>query len=297
MIEHKEQPAIIKMIENKLLKLGLIKSVARDGIIEIISENPPLEVLGKPLVIEFAGTPNSGKNTQIEILADYLRDYRGFNVTVIDEVYRYCKLESRYDYKLYWMFATTIRNLVEITEDTKSDIVILNRGLFDILAFLHLYHEQQYINRSELITHATSLTRRKLCNIVDIVIVMTTTPDISLQREGIYPRSPIAGLAEELDQWDPKPESTLANKKGLKKINNCYNIALNKYKKKFKDIYHLTDNGDKTINAVAIEIGKHLQNTLPDGKITFQKNSRLRHRKQEKGQQLSFADWLNNHSI
>lgn len=289
---HTDKPAIIQILESKFLQLGLTKAAYRNGSIRMESVKPPLEALGRPLVIEFAGTPNSGKSTQIEILADYLRDYRGFKVSVIDEVYRYCKIDSRYDYKLYWMFATTIRNLVEIADEKKSDVVILNRGLFDILAFLDLYYEQGHISKRELITHATSLTTKKLCDLEDVVIILKTTPEVSLHRERIFPRNAIAGLAEKLDDWDPNPKSTLTNEDGVTMINKCYDRVLDKYKNAFKDVYFLEDDGNKTIDAVAVEVGMHIHQALPEYKNIFEKEPLLQHRKSTKGYQLSFSDLL-----
>jgi Zn-dependent peptidase ImmA (M78 family) len=293
-IYNNEQSHIIQIISNKLMQLGLTRLAFRNGS-KVETIRTPLEVLGRPLVIEFAGTPNSGKDTQIQILKDYFRDYRGFTVSVIDETYNSCNIESGYDKRIFWMYGTVIRNLMEITDEKKVDVVMINRGLFDTLAFLDLYCKQGHISKRELIAYSSSLTTKRLSSIEDIVIVLTTTPEVSLQREKIYPRNTVAGLAEKLDQWNPNPKSTITNEDGLVTINACYANVLEKYRKAFGDVYYLEDDGNNTIDNIAINIGSHIHPLLFGDTNTFRKELLLQHRKLiQSASQLSFSDLLSN---
>jgi thymidylate kinase len=255
----------------------------------------PFDILGRPLVIEFAGTPNSGKDTQIHILADYLRDYRRFRVMVIDELYDSSRVQPSYDYKLYWMVGSTIKNVVEVRNEKNADVVIINRGLFDILAILDLYCQYGHISKKELISLSSSLTTRRLCHIEDIVILLRTTPEVSLQREKLYPKNTVASLAKKLDRWNPNPDSTLTNKDGLEKINKCYEMVLAKYRKAFRDIYCLDDNGTMSIDDVAATVGTHIHPSLLDDKYAFPKELLVRRRKpRNDADQLSFSDLLDD---
>ena len=259
------------------------------------NEENQLEVLVKPLVIEFTGTPNGGKDTQIHILADYLRDYRGLRVSIIDELYESSRVYPAYEDKLFWMVGSTIKNLIEIKNDKTSDIVLLNRGLFDILVILELYYRQGQVNKKKLASLSSSLSTKILCNIVDIIILLKITPEISMKRERVYPRNSVVGLAEKLDEWNPNPESTLTNHDGLKIINDCYNKIYQKHENTFKNIFFIDDKENKNIDEIAIRIGKYINPFLPENKNTFQKELLLKHKKtNHQTNQLSFSDYIND---
>lgn len=295
LIYYTESPFILQIVTNKLLKLGLVEVAYRNGK-EMKTEKSPREKLGKPLVIEFSGTPNGGKDTQIQILADYLRDYKRYKVAVINELYDSSRVYPGSSDKLYWMVGSTIKNLVEIKNEQKLDVILINRGLFDLLAMIDLYHDQGYISKKELRSLSASLSTKKLCDIEDVVIFIKTTPEISIQREKIYPRNSVAGLAEKLDQWDPNPKPALTNQDGLLMMNKCYEKAMENYAKAFKDIYSLDDQGDVTIDDAAITIGMHIQPLFPDDIInTFKDELFIRRPKtKDEANQLSFSEILEN---
>jgi len=260
--EYEDQESV-HVVYTWLLQNGMLEMNYRNGKKEIHSVKSPRETLGKPLVIEFSGSPNAGKDTQIEIIADYLRDYRGYKVLVFDEPYYLCTLRNRTDFKIYWMIATTIRNLVEAIDVESVDAVIFNRGLFDELAFLDYYQRRGIITKKEMAAYSASLTVNRLTDLIDIVFLMKTSPDNSVQREMEFPRDVVSKLAEKLDQWDVNPTPTLTKDSGLQLLNDCYESVLTKYKNAFESIHTMQDDGSVSIDDAAIEIGRQIITVLP----------------------------------
>lgn len=282
----------VHIVYKWLLRKGILKVEYRNGKKVLRDVKSPREILGKPLVIEFSGTPNAGKDTQIEIIADYLRDYRGYKVLVFDEPYYLCTLRNRTDFKIYWMIAVTIKNLVEIADMENVDVVIFNRGLFDNLAFLDYYQRRGNITKREMAVYSSSLTVNRLTDLVDIVFLMKTTPDKSVQREMEFPREAVSRLAEELDQSNVNPTPTLTKDDGLQLLNDCYENVLAKYKDAFEFIHTMQDDGDVTIDDVAIEIGRQIITLLPKLDRPLNEEDSALHLHPEVERQLSFFSSL-----
>lgn len=259
----------------------------------------PAEVLGRPLVIEFAGMPNTGKDTQIEIISEYLSNIHGYRVKIIEEGYRHSPVESPRVYGLYWMLGTTLRNLAEVTDRSyKHDVVILNRGPFDNLAFLHLYNSQGYINKREAKTHATTLVSKNLRELVDVVFLLKTTPNASLRREQAHPRKFVAKLAREFAPLKPPyPAQNLVNEAGLDLLDTCYEHAFDKYGKLFKYIYQLRDDGGRNIEQTSVDLMSQLHSKIPINHNPVRKPPLLRQRKlipaaeEQRAQQLTFSEF------
>ncbi len=230
----------------------------------------PLASVGKPFVIEFAGTPNVGKDTQIEILSDYLQDYRGLRVSIIGEVYRDSKIIKDHIARLHWVLAKVIQNLSEL-KDSSADVIIVNRGLFDVLVFFNYYYRRGYMKKKEFRVISSLITSGTLCDIEDLIIVMQTNAEVAIHREKVFPGNTIFNLSMTLDGWNPDPTPTITHQDGLVLLNKCYDEIIARFGNSFKRTYRIVDDGNKSIDDVALEVGSHLHSFLPQTKDALHK--------------------------
>lgn len=139
----------------------------------------------KPLVVELAGTPRSGKSVLIDILDHYLRR-NGFSTRVLAEGARTCPFDKKDHVQLTcWGANRVINNLLEtmLVSGPTYDVVISDRGIFDILAFIHLLRLQGEITENEESVLNQYLLFGRWRTSIDVVFLLITTPEEALKRE------------------------------------------------------------------------------------------------------------------
>ena len=106
----------------------------------------------KPLLVEFSGTPKSGKSTCIDIVAHFFRR-TGFNVLAPTE-----GASKRTPYYLKddlvafntWSACYALTHLLEgLYHSDRHNVAILDRGLFDALVWFELLESEGSISSSE----------------------------------------------------------------------------------------------------------------------------------------------------
>jgi Zn-dependent peptidase ImmA (M78 family) len=230
----------------------------------------PAEVLGRPLVIEFAGTPKAGKDTQIEILQNYLEDVWNFRVKVQEEGYRSCELlpiEETHINKFYWSMGLLIKELISVLDQPqKHDVFIFNRALFDSRSFLHFYRQINMINKQDYVNHARFLLTKRFTRLIDVVLLITVPPHISISRQDHSSNATVRTLVQELDiMVPPKPLSNVCNEHTLNVLNDSYSSIFNhcREKKTFSSLYHFHDDGNFHKADVAIKLVREFHEQLP----------------------------------
>ena len=249
----------------------------------------PADALGRPLVIEFAGTLNAGKDTQIDILKDYLQDVRNLRVKIVEESYRSCELflaEETHLNKFYWTLGILIKSLMEVLDQpSKYDVIIFNRALLDSVVFLHFYHRLGKLSKKKLANHAAFLMTDQFVNLIDVVFLLTIPQQVSIKREEQQSRRLVRALVHEFDTLVPtNPPSNIANEDSLKILNECYDSVYGKYQKRntFKNMRYLRDDGTSSREKIAIELGRELHNNLPAQSLSGErKDVRLAKRSRE----------------
>jgi len=105
-----------------------------------------------PILIEFAGLPAAGKTTTARNLKRVLSD-SGWVVQVIPEPGLRSPLQQR---KREWMFnawtlCQTVTSVIEATNGSRSpaDVVILDRGLIDAMAWIGWYADRGDLTASD----------------------------------------------------------------------------------------------------------------------------------------------------
>jgi predicted NUDIX family phosphoesterase len=141
----------------------------------------------KPVVIEFAGTPKAGKTTTLSSLHAFLKRC-GFRVEVVVERASVCPIrDKKHSNFNIWTACMTLAQILEKTQipprDDDLEILILDRGLFDSIAWLGMMERLARIRREEREAAERFLLLSDWRKRVSGVVVMTASPADAMQRE------------------------------------------------------------------------------------------------------------------
>lgn len=200
--------------------------------------------LPKPFVIEFTGTPRTGKTTTINNLYDFFKK-GGFKVALIEEFttskYYKEKLKGKFDNMSYsdrdLSIFEEIYNQLQIAVDSKSDLILIDRSLND----RQIWNYRRLVRGDmpkDLYEDARDKYSKLSKQLIDFLVITYADPLISLRRD--YESS----LALE--------NRSFLNEANLKEYNN----SLNDLKELFSesvDSMFLLDTSNVGLNDVSIE--------------------------------------------
>lgn len=139
----------------------------------------------RPIVIEFAGSPKSGKSSCISSLDIFLRR-NDFKTHVLSERASVCPIENKFD-PLFniWNGCAALNELSEIISNRprEYDIVILDRGFFDTLCWFEWQKKEGYLRDEDFERFNGFFTSPRFRMMVDLVIMFDASPETSLNRE------------------------------------------------------------------------------------------------------------------
>jgi predicted ATPase len=141
----------------------------------------------KPVVIEFAGTPKAGKTTTLSAVQAFLKRC-GFKVEVVVERASICPIrDKKHSNFNIWTASTTLAQILEKTQTPpradEPEILILDRGLFDAIAWLAMMERLARIRREERETTERFLLLPDWRKRIAGVVVMTASPSDAMKRE------------------------------------------------------------------------------------------------------------------
>ena len=139
----------------------------------------------RPIVIEFCGSPKSGKSSCINSLSLFLRR-NNFRTKVLTERASVCPITDKYDPSFnIWTVCSAIAELVEVLSNNSKDYdaVILDRGIFDALCWFNWLKESDRLDAENFTSLETFLAMNKWRSVIDLIYVFTATPEVSLKRE------------------------------------------------------------------------------------------------------------------
>ena len=141
----------------------------------------------KPVVIEFAGTPKAGKTTTLSTVQAFLKRC-GFKVEVVVERASVCPIRDKKHANFnIWTACTTLAQILEKTQTPPRaddpDILILDRGLFDAVAWLGMMERLARIRREEREVAEKFLLLSDWRKRISGVVVMTASPTDAMKRE------------------------------------------------------------------------------------------------------------------
>ncbi len=144
----------------------------------------------KPIVLEFAGVPKAGKTSTLGQIQAFLKRC-GFRVEVVVERASICPIRDKKHANFnIWTACTTLSQILEKTQTPSRPedphVLILDRGLFDAISWLAVMERLARIRPAEreLVEKFLLIDdwRRRITG----VIVMTTSPRDSMEREKGY---------------------------------------------------------------------------------------------------------------
>jgi predicted ATPase len=102
----------------------------------------------RPIVIEFCGSPKSGKTSCINSLDLFLRRNK-FRTRVQSERASVCPVRKKYDpYYNFWTVTSAVAELSEVLSNHSKDydVVMMDRGIFDALCWFKWLLSKNHID-------------------------------------------------------------------------------------------------------------------------------------------------------
>ena len=141
-----------------------------------------LKYAPRPFVIEFAGTPKSGKSTSVEAIRHFLNRH-DFRVHLLAERAAVCPIPMKgHLFFNTWCASSMLAELLANIE-TDTDIIVVDRGLFDSLVWLTLQEKRGELNAEETKTFERFVLLDRWRTLTDLVVVMNVSADQALYRE------------------------------------------------------------------------------------------------------------------
>ncbi|MDO9087291.1 MAG: hypothetical protein Q7U53_13875 [Anaerolineaceae bacterium] len=208
------------------------------------------------MIIEFAGSPRSGKSTTLDTIKDYYIRL-GNNVKLYTEGARFCPFPNTSRVSTaFWLANHALNNIIEgKNQFIKSTMIFQDRGLFDALGFLLLLEIEGILDSQNEIHPFTQNKKKEdifyYMNLfanwgkyVDIVFLFEIEPEIAIKRDIALQIGAGPGLITNL--------ITLDN------LQKSYSIIYDKYNGiKFPLIERI-----KTTNLSQYEIAKKIVNKI-----------------------------------
>jgi len=139
----------------------------------------------RPIVIEFSGSPKSGKTSCINSLEIFLKR-NGFSVKVVQERASVCPVSDKQSPMFnIWTACESLAGMIGTLEnkDNGIDVLILDRGIFDAICWFDWLVSKGKMELRQRKVIESFLLQEELCKSIDIVFSFTTDPDSSIERE------------------------------------------------------------------------------------------------------------------
>lgn len=141
--------------------------------------------LKRPIVIEFSGSPKSGKTSCINSLELFLKR-NGFSVKTVQERASVCPVSDKLSPMFnIWTACTSLAGMLETLEDKNNmvDVLILDRGIFDSICWFDWLVKKGRMEIEQQKIMEKFLLMEELVKTIDIVFAFTVDPNVSIDRE------------------------------------------------------------------------------------------------------------------
>jgi len=201
-----------------------------------------LTYASRAFVIEFAGTPKSGKSTSIEGIRHFFSE-QGSRVHVLVERASVCPIPMKgHLFFNTWCAASMLAELLANVE-TETDIIILDRGLLDALMWLTMQERRGEVNAAEARTIESFLLLDRWRSVIDMPVVMTVSVDEAMRREN----------SQRITQKD----GSVMNPEVLNIINESVDHVVQHYVALFGSVVHCETTG-KSVRESLVELAENI---------------------------------------
>jgi predicted NUDIX family phosphoesterase len=215
-----------------------------------------LPFASRPFVLEFAGSPKAGKTSSVDAIAHFFKR-NNFRPHVLRERASFCPIPMKGHLFFNIWCACTMLAEVLANVDTKCDVIIEDRGIFDTLIWLERQIKRGEVTDQEAERIQQFLLMDRWTRMVDLVLVVTVKPHIAIQRE-LKPRL-------------SKTPGSIMNEPTLTSINEALSEAVMKYESSFNviKVYDTTNSSSarNTNIEIADDVLSHFEQFL-DPRIT-----------------------------
>lgn len=138
--------------------------------------------LPRPVIIEFTGSPDSGKTTVIDALDPFFRRL-GFQVKRPQEGAEVIRHVPRSDHE--YNIRTGIYQLGQVIDasyDRQIDLFILDRGLYDVSCWMEYWVQKGQLSRSKANAYRSFFSDPKWLSKIDICFFVICDPQEALRR-------------------------------------------------------------------------------------------------------------------
>lgn len=202
----------------------------------------------RPFVIEFAGTPKSGKSTAVEAIRHFFVRH-GFRVHVLTERAALCPIPMKgHLFFNTWCAASMLAELLENVE-TETDIVIVDRGLFDALVWMTLQERRGELAAEEARTIEAFLLLDRWRTLIDLAVVMNVSAEEALDRE--------------TTQRITRKGGSIMNPQVLGAISDSVDEAVRRYGPRFAGIVHHKTTG-RRVRESSVDIASSILGYLDE---------------------------------
>jgi len=202
----------------------------------------------RAFVIEFAGTPKSGKSTSVEAIRHFF-SRNGFRVHVLAERAAVCPIPMKgHLFFNTWCACSMLAELLANVE-ADADIIIVDRGIFDSLVWLTLQLQRGEITTEEAHIIDNFLLLDRWRKLTDLVAVMNVSAKEALARENAQRITTKTG--------------TIMNEQVLGVLSESVHSAYEKYNGKFGGIILHDTSGNKVQESNIALAGKILDSLEP----------------------------------
>jgi predicted NUDIX family phosphoesterase len=183
-----------------------------------------LEYASRAFVLEFAGTPKSGKSTAVEAMRHFFSRNQ-FRVHVLSERAAVCPIPMKgHLFFNTWCACSMIAELLA-NVDLDTDIIIVDRGILDALVWLQLQDERGELTSEETKIIESFLLLERWRSLVDLSVVMYVSAEKAMERE--------------VGQRITRKPGSIMNEDVLRAITNSVRGATNRYSSQFKSVISL----------------------------------------------------------
>lgn len=212
----------------------------------------------RPIIIEFCGSPKSGKSTTISSLNIFLKR-NNFKTVVLSERASVCPVSKKtHPFFNIWTLTSAIAELIGYISADKDryDIIIADRAIFDALCWFEWLNSNDNNHNPYLDDETYEILKNFALmslwtNIIDIVYVFKVPPATSIQRE-------YANLLTE-------ERGSIMRENILSTFNIAIDSAKLKYSEYFREIKQIdTSEQQNNQNQVSYDVTQSILTTLKD---------------------------------